>query len=345
MTVAMWVVAAPREGKGAQSLGDKIKEVFEPTPPPKKKKKSSTKKKASPAPSPSPTASPTASPTPSPSASPKSSPKSKASPTPDEESSPKRTPTPKPSPSASPSPSKKKKKSSPTPSPSPTESPTPDEAESPSPTTSPNQSPSPDASASPEPKKDRPGGVTIAPNELTDFDNYSPTVKKIVERSLDLAGRNLTYKYGSADPASGGLDCSGFVYYVLRDSGFNDVPRDSSGQYVWVRKSGTFQSVISKNDDSFELAQLKPGDLLFWTGTYDVQRDPPITHAMIYLGKEKSTGRRVMVGASDGRVYRDQSRFGVSIFDFKVSSGRRPTASGRTPTFVGYGRIPGLGDG
>ena len=187
--------------------------------------------------------------------------------------------------------------------------------------------------------------MTIAPNELADFDSYSPAVKKIVETSLGLAGRNLTYKYGSADPANGGMDCSGFVYYVLRENGFNQVPRDSSQQYVWVRKGGDFEAVISKSDDSFELEKLKPGDLLFWTGTYDINRDPPITHAMIYLGKEKSTGRRIMVGASDGRVYRDQSRFGVSVFDFKVSRAGRTAANGRTPTFVGYGRIPGLGDG
>ena len=187
--------------------------------------------------------------------------------------------------------------------------------------------------------------MTIAPNELKDFDSYPPAVKKLVESSLNLAGRNLTYKYGSADPANGGMDCSGFVYYVLRESGFNDVPRDSSQQYVWVRKGGKFEAVLSKKDDSFELEALKPGDLLFWTGTYDINRDPPITHAMIYLGREKNTGRRIMVGASDGRVYRDQSRFGVSVFDFKVSRAGRAAANGRTPTFVGYGRIPGLGDG
>ena len=187
--------------------------------------------------------------------------------------------------------------------------------------------------------------MTIAPNELADFDSYPAPVKKLVESSLALAGRNLTYKYGSADPANGGMDCSGFVYYVLRENGFNDVPRDSSQQYVWVRKGGKFEAVISNKDDSFELAELKPGDLLFWTGTYDIDRDPPITHAMIYLGKEKSTGRRIMVGASDGRVYRDQSRFGVSVFDFKVSRAGRKATNGRTPTFVGYGRIPGLGDG
>jgi cell wall-associated NlpC family hydrolase len=170
-------------------------------------------------------------------------------------------------------------------------------------------------------------------------------VKKVVELSLDLASRNLSYKYGSADPASGGFDCSGFVYYVLRESGLTEVPRDSSGQYVWVRKAGNFVPVISHKDDSFEMEQLKPGDLLFWTGTYDIERDPPITHAMIYLGREKSTGKRIMVGASDGRVYRDQSRFGVSVFDFKVSRPGRASTTGRTPDFVGYGRAPGLGGG
>ncbi|CAN5795389.1 hypothetical protein BH20VER1_BH20VER1_00350 [soil metagenome] len=187
--------------------------------------------------------------------------------------------------------------------------------------------------------------MTIAPGEITGFDEYPPKVKEILTVSLELAGRGLTYKYGSADPTQGGMDCSGFVYYVLREHGFKDVPRDSSGQYVWVRKGGTFQAVVSRKDDTFELAELKPGDLLFWTGTYDIERDPPVTHAMIYVGKEKSTGRHVMVGASDGRVYRDQSRFGVSVFDFKVSRARNPAANGRTPRFIGYGKIPGLGDG
>ncbi|MGZ5002931.1 MAG: C40 family peptidase, partial [Chthoniobacterales bacterium] len=88
-----------------------------------------------------------------------------------------------------------------------------------------------------------------------------------------------------------------------------------------------------------------PGDLMFWTGTYDINRDPPITHAMIYLGREKSTGRRIMVGASDGRTYHDESRYGVSVFDFRVSRPGHAATNGRTPDFVGYGKIPGLGDG
>ena len=169
-------------------------------------------------------------------------------------------------------------------------------------------------------------------------------MQKLIETSLELAARNLSYKYGSADPASGGMDCSGFIYHVLRENGLGDVPRDSSGQYVWVRKAGNFVPVISHNEDSFEMEQLKPGDLLFWTGTYDINRDPPITHVMIYAGREKSTGRRIMLGASDGRTYHDKSRWGVSVFDFKVSRPGRTAANGRTPDFVGYGRIPGLGE-
>ena len=67
--------------------------------------------------------------------------------------------------------------------------------------------------------------------------------------------------------------------------------------------------------DTFELDELKPGDLLFWSGAYGSDRDPDITHTMIYLGREKTTNHRVMVGASDGRTYKGQSRFGVSVFD------------------------------
>ncbi len=128
----------------------------------------------------------------------------------------------------------------------------------------------------------------------------------------------------------------------LPQNGFPDVPRDSSQQYVWVRKAGNFNAVLSRNEDSFELDALKPGDLLFWRGTYNIDRDPPITHTMIYLGREKGTKKRVMIGSSDGRTYDGKQRFGVSVFDFKMPP---PPSSGDakiSPVFVGYGRIPGL---
>jgi cell wall-associated NlpC family hydrolase len=99
---------------------------------------------------------------------------------------------------------------------------------------------------------------------------------------------------------------------------------------------------LSRKEDSFELDLLKPGDLLFWRGTYNIDRDPPITHTMIYLGREKRTNKRVMIGSSDGRTYDGKQRWGVSVFDFKIPPPPQSGDAKISPVFVGYGRIPGL---
>ncbi|MEO5719829.1 MAG: NlpC/P60 family protein [Chthoniobacterales bacterium] len=184
----------------------------------------------------------------------------------------------------------------------------------------------------------------MAPEKITDFDKNPEPVRKLLTSALELTERNLDYKYGSADPADGGMDCSGFIYFVLRENGLKDVPRDASGQYVWVRKAGNFRAVLSRQLDSFELDELAPGDLLFWTGTYTVERDPPVTHIMIYLGKQKDSGQPIMVGASDGRTYEGEQQFGVSVFDFKAVRSKQGSSSGTHPSFVGYAKIPGLGE-
>jgi peptidoglycan DL-endopeptidase CwlO len=330
--VLLFVPAAHERPLAAQeSLGEKIKKFFAtPTPTPVRKRKHSASKK-SPTPSPTPSASPR---------------RKKASSTPaeDETPSPKRKKTsPTPEPSETPKPKAKKKKASPTP--KPTESPTPEETASPSATPSPTETEThaPPPSASPSPSKGAPN-ATISPNELAGYDDYPERVRKIVDTALELTKQNLTYKYGSADPTNGGMDCSGFVYYVLAHNGVENVPRDSSQQYVWVRKAGNFRAVISRQTDSFELDALKPGDLLFWTGTYSIERDPPITHSMIYLGRENGTERRIMVGASDGRSFDGKQRFGVSIFDFKLSKPKADKDPRLSPLFVGYGSIPNLAD-
>jgi len=251
--------------------------------------------------------------------------------------------------SASPSPTPRKKRSvSPSPSASATakpkkkSSPTPEPSETPSPTEMP--SPSPSAAATPEKTKRNAPNATLSPEAIRGFENYPPKVQQLVTSALELTTRNLDYKYGSADPGNGGMDCSGFVYFVLKQNGVADVPRDSSEQYIWLRRAGKFEPVVSQKDDSFEFDNLKPGDLLFWTGTYSIQRDPPITHAMIYLGRERKNGNRVMVGASDGRTYQSQQRFGVSVFDFKMPrADKGEVEDGKVhPRFVGYAHIPGL---
>jgi cell wall-associated NlpC family hydrolase len=281
-----------------ESLGTKIKKVFEPSPTPSRKHR---KKKTTP--------------TPSPATSPK---QKKASPSP--------------SPSATPKSKSKRKKTSPTPT----------SSESPSAT----ETPSPSPEETPEPARGKKGwpNVSLSPDQIADYDSYSPKVRQVIDAGLALTKQNLGYTYGSADPKNGGMDCSGFVYYVLRENGFPDAPRDSSQQYVWVRKAGDFNAVLSRKEDSFELDALKPGDLLFWRGTYNIDRDPPITHSMIYLGREKRTNKRVMVGSSDGRTYDGKQRWGVSVFDFKLPPPPKSGDAKISPVFVGYGRIPGLSE-
>ena len=184
--------------------------------------------------------------------------------------------------------------------------------------------------------------ATLATDEIAEYESYSPEIRKVVEASLALTTQNLGYKYGSADPAAGGMDCSGFIQYVLTKQGVKNVPRDARQQYAWVRRAGKFQAVLGHSDDTFELDDLKPGDLLFWGDAYSIGRDPAITYTMIYLGRDKATNRRLMVGASDGRSYKGQSRVGVGVFDFKVSRLGAKADDKSGPTFVGYGRIPNL---
>jgi len=177
---------------------------------------------------------------------------------------------------------------------------------------------------------------------LQEFSHQPEKIRALIESSLDLTRQNLTYTFSSADPANGGMDCSGFVYYLLTQAGLKDVPRDSAEQYEWVWKSGSFRAVNSRGLDGFETAVLEPGDLLFWTNTYGTDRDPPVTHTMLYLGREKSTGDRVMVGSSDGRSYHGLQRWGVSVFDFKAQPARTGASANPGARFIGYGPVPGL---
>jgi cell wall-associated NlpC family hydrolase len=255
-------------------------------------------------------------------------------------------PTATPSPSASP----KRKKASPTPSPTPTpKSKSKRKKTSPTPTPEPEETPLATPSETPVPSTPERGtgkkawpNVSLSRDQIEGYENDPAKVREILDAGLALTKQDLGYTYGSADPKNGGMDCSGFIYYVLKQNGFPDVPRDSSQQYVWVRKAGDFHAVVSRKEDSFELDDLKPGDLLFWRGTYNIDRDPPITHTMIYLGREKRTNKRVMVGSSDGRTYDGKQRWGVSVFDFKLPPPPKSGDAKISPVFVGYGRIPGL---
>ena len=209
-----------------------------------------------------------------------------------------------------------------------------------------------DAASGGQPKPAPAATASIDPGEIENFDAQPEAVRQLLTAALQLAKGNLTYTYGSADPAAGGMDCSGTIYYLLRQRGFADTPRQASEQYSWVRARSRFYAVLSKKQDTPELAEMRPGDLLFWTGTYHVDRDPPVTHAMIYLGRRKKDGHRLMFGSSDGRSYDGQRRNGVSVFDFHLPPARSGDAADaataaapdHSPDFAGYGPVPGMAD-
>lgn len=71
------------------------------------------------------------------------------------------------------------------------------------------------------------------------------------------------YVYGGASPS--GFDCSGFVYYVLKQFGYSPY-RTPADQY----KMGT----------SVSKSELQPGDIVFFAGTYA----SGISHVGIYAG-------------------------------------------------------------
>ncbi|MEO6055105.1 MAG: hypothetical protein ABIP97_13940, partial [Chthoniobacterales bacterium] len=108
------------------------------------------------------------------------------------------------------------------------------------------------AQDNPEPKKSSRAGVftnaisavpllgshpkpgVLHPEDLADFEKNPIAVQTLIRKALPLAEQELSYQMGSDDPASGGMDCSGTIYYILQQSGLADVPRSSDEQYRWV---------------------------------------------------------------------------------------------------------------
>jgi hypothetical protein len=168
-------------------------------------------------------------------------------------------------------------------------------------------------------------------NEIVGYSTYPVIVKTLISNALKLSQMNLTYMYGSADPKNKGMDCSGTIYYLLTESKLPDVPRDADELFNWVKNDGKLYLV--SNNDVNSLKFLKPGDLLFWSGTYATTHS--ISHVMLYLGKNKK-GEQLMFGSSDGRTYQGKKMWGVSVFDFKLPDAKEKKK------FVGYGCIPKL---
>jgi len=213
----------------------------------------------------------------------------------------------------------------------------------------PHKVPPPQLQPPPPPPPPSPSGlgnvkpVVIASTALAGFASLSASRQKLIESALALASNSpwLPYVYGGADPALGGLDCSGAMYYVMTQCGLRP-PRTSAGQYFWLRDNRQLHrvAVAANSTDDPSLAGLRPGDLLFWaSGPWvDDATIVSITHVAMYLGREAKDGLQIMINSTDGRSYRGIKSNGYGVYDFRLPPAASPSK------LVGFGPPPGIAE-
>ncbi|MEM7012448.1 MAG: NlpC/P60 family protein, partial [Verrucomicrobiota bacterium] len=158
------------------------------------------------------------------------------------------------------------------------------------------------------------------------------TARQLLNACEYLGREPLVYKFGSNDTDKGGLDCSGAIQTLLKRIGYSSVPRTSYDQYRWLEEHGKLRKARRGTPASKILNDLRPGQLIFWKGTYKTSK--PVTHVMVYLGKSK-TGQHYMFGAR-GTKKKGLHGNGVDVFTFNFDSNKNNTP------IVGYGDIPKL---
>ncbi|KZE38792.1 hypothetical protein AV656_07775 [Bhargavaea cecembensis] len=93
----------------------------------------------------------------------------------------------------------------------------------------------------------------------------SPSLSKFVSIAQGLKG--IPYKWGGTTTA--GFDCSGYIYYVLKQAGVSHSRTSAAGYY----------------DRSFDISNPQPGDFVFFRGTYGGANH--VSHMGFYLGNGK----------------------------------------------------------
>lgn len=123
--------------------------------------------------------------------------------------------------------------------------------------------------------------------------NYSPLRRKVVRFALSLVGTPYVwagewnartpggYPYG-AQPA-GGMDCSGFIWFVLqkKSSSYSPPGRGYAGWSIPQRSSYDMAKAAPKK---LRLRRMKPGDIAFFAPDGRDSKAAAVYHAGLYLG-------------------------------------------------------------
>ncbi len=168
-----------------------------------------------------------------------------------------------------------------------------------------------------------------------DSSQQSDWAVRFQQRAEELAAHHISYGQSWRPPGeshSWVMDCSNTSRYLYKVTTNLDLPRTASDQYYYLHLQNRAWDVpmTAKDEpDTVYLGKhLKPGDLLFWENTYRPERQPPITHVMIFLGQDPS-GRWLMAGSQSGHDG-EHHHTGPDIYQFD------PTApSGGYTTWLG----------
>jgi LysM repeat protein/cell wall-associated NlpC family hydrolase len=173
---------------------------------------------------------------------------------------------------------------------------------------------------------------------------------RFTQVARDLGDRGLAYDEDWCPPGestSWTMDCSNTTRYLYKVTAGIQLPRTASDQYYYLHlqnKAWDVPQLANGFADCNYLRQnLRPGDLLFWENTYKPERQPPITHVMVFLGTN-ARGEWIMAGSQTSRGGEHNRRDGgpdIYVFDPTKPCGGYSTWMGlvhHQGRFCAYGR-------
>ena len=149
------------------------------------------------------------------------------------------------------------------------------------------------------------------------------------------------------------LDCSGTVQYLYSKALTKTMPRDSYSQFNFFKDKGWMFEPPKTPDNKINTEALKKelqfGDLLYWQNSYNVptDREPPVSHVMIYMGMDETGVMRVAGSNTWGDGYFTKGG-GPDIYIFDPNQkigcvreieGDKKSKCIKESAFIGYARF------
>lgn len=149
---------------------------------------------------------------------------------------------------------------------------------------------------------------------------------RFLREARALANEGIEYDEDWCPPGeshSWEMDCSNTARYLYKVTTGIELPRTASDQYYYLHLQGKAwdapQTADGWADTNFLRHNLKSGDLLFWENTYRPERQPPITHVMVFLGTNER-GQWIMAGSQTSRGgEHNRPNGGPDIYVFRPS--------------------------